>query len=237
MKSLMIRKYVNRASALAMLALVGTSATSFAADAGHPVVVELFQSQGCSSCPPANANVLAIADRPDVLALSWQVTYWDQLSWKDTFAKPAFTARQWDYARGLHHSEVWTPQIVINGTQDIVGNRRDELDTSMRLADRGDGGPTIKLEKHQVTVSGTAANADVVLVRYDPRIIQVAIGAGENEGVTLPHRNVVREVIDLGEWTGPAATFNLPDASDAILKTAILIQRGRGGPIVAAAHD
>src|SRR5271155_1462599 len=74
-----------------------------AADAAHPTVVELFESQGCSSCPPASANLAGIADRPDVLALTFSVTYWDDLGWKDTFDQPRFTARQWDYAHGLRH--------------------------------------------------------------------------------------------------------------------------------------
>ena len=89
------------------------------AQAGAPAaplqVVELFQSQGCSSCPPANANVIALARRSDILALSWQVTYWDYLGWKDSFAQPAFTERQRRYAQALGHGSVWTPQVVING--------------------------------------------------------------------------------------------------------------------------
>src|SRR5580693_943584 len=104
-----------------LLPLLMPTGAARAADLAHPVVVELFQSQGCSSCPPANANVMAIADRPDVLALSFGVTYWDSLGWKDTFASPKFTARQWDYAHGLGHSNVFTPQVVINGRRDGVG--------------------------------------------------------------------------------------------------------------------
>jgi hypothetical protein len=228
-----------RVSTLATIAFLAGSIAARAADAGHPTVVELYQSQDCASCLPANTNLLAIADRPDVLALSLDVTYWDHLGWKDTFAKPAFTKRQWDYARALHHKEVWTPQIVINGAVDIIGNRRDELDAAIRHADRGDAGPTITIAPGKVTISGaaSAASADVVLVRYDPRIVQVAIGAGENEGTTIPHRNVVHDVQELGDWDGGDATFNLPDPGDAALKTAILIQQGRGGPIIAAAHN
>ena len=96
------------------------------------MVVELFQSQGCSSCPPANANVIALADRPDVLALSFGVTYWDDLGWKDTFATPQYTARQWDYARALRPRNVATPQVVINGRRDVVGNDRGELEPAIR---------------------------------------------------------------------------------------------------------
>ncbi|MGB3584802.1 MAG: DUF1223 domain-containing protein, partial [Roseiarcus sp.] len=101
------------AAALAMLALPLRSA--LAADATHPTVVELFQSQGCSSCPPAAANVSAVSDRADVLALSFAVDYWDRLGWKDTFSKHAWTERQYAYARALARDGVYTPQVVVNG--------------------------------------------------------------------------------------------------------------------------
>src|ERR1700744_2992761 len=107
-------------SALAGLFVMGSPAWA------APTVVELFQSQGCSSCPPAIANVNALADRPDILALSFSVTYWDYLGWKDTFAQPVFTQRQRDYARNLPGG-VYTPEVVINGRTPIVGIKRDEL--------------------------------------------------------------------------------------------------------------
>jgi hypothetical protein len=221
------------ASATALLTLPSLSA---AADPKHPTVVELFQSQGCSSCPPANANVLALAARPDILALSWQVTYWDDLGWKDTFGKPAFTARQWQYARTLHHLQVATPEVVVNGRADVVGDSRAGLAALIQRADRGDAGPALQLAPSRVTVDGRGAGV-VLLVRYDPNIVMVPIQRGENGGKTLPHRNVVREVVDLGEWTGGARTFPLPAPSRAGLKTAILVQQGPAGPILAATHD
>ena len=213
------------------------AAPSLAADAGHPLVIELFQSQGCSSCPPANANVMAIADRPDILALSWQVTYWDQLGWKDTFARPAFTARQWDYAHGLHHDNVATPQVVVNGRVDGVGIRRAELDQLVRSGDRGDSGPAIRIMADRVVILGLGPNAKVLMVRYDPHVLRVPIGAGENSGVTLPHRNVVRQLAVLGDWRGGFGAYRLPSPEPGGLKTAILVQQGPGGPILAAAHD
>jgi hypothetical protein len=222
------------AVAAALLALGQVPAV--AADAQHPTVVELFQSQGCSSCPPANANVLAIANRPDVLALSWQVTYWDDLGWKDTFGRPAFTARQWDYARAFHRANVATPEVVVNGRDDVVGAERGALEALIRRADRGDAGPSIRLVGREAVVAG-AGDGVVVLVRYDPNIVQVPIGRGENAGRTLPHKNVVREVADLGAWRGGARAFTLPAPSRLGLKTAILVQQGPGGPILAAAHD
>ena len=208
-----------------------------AADPAHPTVVELFQSQGCSSCPPANANVLALANRPDVLTLSWQVTYWDNLGWKDTFGSPAFTARQWQYAHAFHRGEVATPEVVVNGRADAVGDRRGDIERLMRQTDRGVGGPQVRIDGERAAVSGQGPVARVVLVRYDPRVLNVPIQAGENSGVTLPHRNVVREVVDLGAWTGGTRSYLLPAPTRPGLKSAILIQQGLGGPILAAAHD
>lgn len=210
--------------------------SALAADFAHPTVVELFQSQGCSSCPPANANLMALSDRKDILPLSFQVTYWDRLGWKDTFAAPAYTDRQWDYAHGLNHKDVWTPQVIVNGRIDVVGVAPGEIERAVARGDRGASGPAIAVAGDKVTVSGMVPKtpAPVWLVRYDPRVIQVPIQRGENGGRTLPHRNVVRQLVELGAWTGPARAFDLPAADRPGLKTAILIQAGRGGPILAA---
>ncbi len=222
---------------LPTLALIAAAPAVHAADPAHPVVIELFQSQGCSSCPPANANVSAIADRPEVLALSFGVTYWDSLGWKDTFASPAYTARQWDYAHGLKHADVFTPQVVINGRRDGVGVDPRELQGLITAGDRGDTGPVLKV--HGATLSiGTAPSkqtADVWLVRYDPRIVQVPIKRGENGGRTLPHKNVVRELTRIGHWTGREEVLALPRGADPALRTAILVQNPGGGAILAAA--
>jgi hypothetical protein len=209
---------------------------AFAADPIHPVVVELFQSQGCSSCPPANRNVLAIAGRPDVLALSWQVTYWDYLGWKDSFGDHAFTARQYDYAHGLGHNGVFTPQVVVNGRVDGVGTQPDELADLLQRGDRGDTGPSVTITGNTVAIGAATGHGDVILVRYDPNLVQVPILRGENGGLTLPHRNVVREVRPLGTWSGQPVQFALPAATRPGLKAAILVQASPGGPIVAAAR-
>jgi hypothetical protein len=218
--------------------LAGVTAPAFAADAAHPTVVELFQSQGCSSCPPANANVMALSGRSDVLALSFQVTYWDQLGWKDTFASPQYTARQWDYARALRHDNVWTPQVVINGRADVVGVRPGEIEGAMARADRGGAGPRIDIAGGRITIEGPApaTPAQVWLVRYDPNVVQVPIRRGENGGRTLPHKNVVRSLTRLGDWSGATKGYALPTADASGLKTAILIQAGPGGAILAAAR-
>ncbi|HEX7758685.1 MAG TPA: DUF1223 domain-containing protein [Caulobacteraceae bacterium] len=227
------------ALAAAFAAAGCAAAPTQAADAAHPTVVELFQSQGCSSCPPANANLLTVADRPDVLALSFGVTYWDDLGWKDTFATPQYTARQWDYAHGLGHTNVFTPQVVVNGRHDGVGADPRDFAGLIRAGDRGLTGPAVAITGAVVTVGAAATparTADIWLARYDPRIVQVPIKRGENGGKTLPHRNVVRELVRLGAWNGKAESLVLPPSHDANLKTAILIQLPRGGPILAAAR-
>jgi hypothetical protein len=219
-----------------LLSMVLMSGAARGADPAHPVVVELFQSQGCSSCPPANANVMAIADRPDVLALSFGVTYWDSLGWKDTFASPRFTARQWDYAHGLGHANVFTPQVVVNGRRDGVGVDRNELLRLIASGDRGDGGPVLTVRGGVLKISAAPRRiADIWLVRYDPRIVQVPIKRGENSGRTLPHKNIVRELTRLGQWSGAAETLTLPPQANPALRTAILVQSAGGGPILAAA--
>ena len=226
-----------------LLALTSASPMALAESTAKPspVVVELFTSQGCSSCPPANENLAAIADRPDVLALSFGVTYWDYLGWKDSFAQPAFTDRQYAYERTLHKATAFTPQMVVNGDMDLIGNSAEELDRVVNAArvNAPASPPQVTLVDGKVMVSaGTAPEdaADVWLVRYDPNIVQVPVARGENGGRTLPHKNVVRELTRLGGWSGEAVSFDLPVASDG-MKTAILVQSAFTGPILAAAKD
>jgi hypothetical protein len=220
---------------IALLALIGacTAQPGGAAGSDQPIVVELYQSQGCSSCPPADAVLNALADRPDVLALSFAVTYWDQLGWKDTFASPAFTQRQWDYARAAGRSYVATPQMVVDGRGVVTGNDRAQLDQAIRRFARPGGGPAIIAKGDAVEIAAGKGNAIVWLVRYDPRTIAVPIRAGENGGRTIAHRNVVRQLVRLGAWTGAAARFRLP-APPSGLGSAVIVQQGVGGPIVAA---
>jgi hypothetical protein len=216
----------------------GLAAPALAADARHPLVVEIFQSQGCSSCPPANANVNSIADRPDVLALSFAVTYWDQLGWKDSFATKQFTDRQWDYARGHGRDQVWTPQVWLNGRTDLVGTRKPEFDKAVAAAAaERPAGPEVSVSAGEAAIAAGSApkgGAQVWLVRYDPRIVQVAVKAGENNGKTLPHRNIVHELVPLGKWTGAAAKFAIPAGKQPGLATAVLVQAGPGGAILSA---
>jgi hypothetical protein len=231
--------WASLASGAVLAVAVGAWSTAGAGGTPQrPVVLELFQSQGCSSCPPANANLNAIADRPDVLALSFGVTYWDQLGWKDSFAKTAYTDRQKAYARGLG-AQLGTPQMVVEGREDLIGTNARELEAALRRA-RPAMDATVAISRGRVEIgAGQApkAGADVWLVRYDPRVQQVAIQRGENNGKTLPHRDVVRELTRLGGWNGAAVGYDTPPAKEPNLRTAVLVQARGGGPILGAGRD
>ena len=220
--------------------ITSASRLALAADAGRPTVVELFQSQGCSSCPPAEANVGAISDRPDVLALAFEVDYWDRLGWKDTFSRPAWTARQYAYARAMGHGDsVYTPQVVVNGRVEGDGLEPGALAGLVNRGDRGRAGPSIGFSSGTVTIGAGAApagGADVWLARYIPRTVEVAIPRGENAGHTLPYKDIVREMILLGHWRGEAATFPLSATGDPGLAEAAIVQASGAGPILAAAR-
>ena len=220
-----------------VLAMLGFAfaASANAATAQNPAVVELFTSQGCSSCPPADANLIVLAKRPDVLALSFHVTYWDRLGWKDTFDQEAFTQRQSDYEAPLHESGPFTPQIVVDGRKDTIGNVRSEIEALIAKSNRA-ATPRIRLTANSASVGAGMGEADVWLVRYDPRVVQVPISRGENAGTKQPQVNVVRVLANLGSWSSSEKQFALPPASPG-LKTAILLQRPRGGEIIAAARD
>jgi hypothetical protein len=223
---------------LALASLGGLSITgpALAADARNPTVVELFQSQGCSSCPPANAVLNAIADRPDVFALSFAVTYWDQLGWKDIFAHPAYTARQWEYSRAGGRTNVSTPQMIVNGRGVLIGHNQKQAEAFIRRFDRNGAGPAIAARAGTIGIARASPRraANVWLARYDPRSNNVPIRAGENGGRTLPHRNIVRSIHLLGKWTGGEATYKVPPSSNRLYRSAVMVQDGPGGAILAA---
>jgi hypothetical protein len=217
------------------VALLAAPAAVVAAE--RLTVVELFTSQGCSSCPPANENLIRLKDRPGVLALSFGVTYWDYLGWKDIFARPEFTDRQIAYESGLGHTSPFTPQMVVNGRMDTIGNRFSAVETVIRRAGAVEG-PEIDVQSGNVSISAgpaSAAAADIWLVHYDPRTVEVPVGRGENTGRTLPHANVVHDLARIGSWNGSAVELALPPAPEG-LSTAVLVQLPRGGAILGAAR-
>jgi hypothetical protein len=220
-----------------LAALMALGATG-AATAQPLTVVELFTSQGCSSCPPANANLIKVKDQPGVLALSFNVTYWDYLGWKDTFGREEFTQRQVSYEPPLGHDGPFTPQVVVNGHADVVGAAPGEIE-HLIAATAKTGGPSLSLGDGKVAIGAGAApggKADVWLVRYAKGVVQVPVARGENTGRTLPHANVVHGLTKLGSWTGDATAYALPAAPSG-LTTAVLVQSPGGGPILAAATN
>jgi hypothetical protein len=140
----------------------------------------------------------------------------------------------------MGRAEVFTPQIVVNGRVDGVGATTSEMGELAERADRGAAGPEARIEPGAATIGAGAApprGADVWLVRYDPRVIEIAVRRGENAGRTLAHKNVVRELILLGRWNGEAERLALPAASISGLADAVLVQASGAGPILAAAKD
>ena len=229
------------------LAGAGTipSAPAFAeSDAAMPpVVVELFTSQGCNSCPPAEAFLNELADEEGIIALELHVDYWDYIGWADPFANPEITQRQRDYASELALRYVYTPQMVIDGRHNVVGSHRQQVRAAIGQSTlRGkplaveftdeDGGKVVIPAGHSPDDGAT-----VWLAIYDG-LHETEVKRGENRGKTLKNRHVVRELEELAVWTGERLEIPVDLARVAALGRAgcaILVQQGRTGPIIGAA--
>jgi len=222
-------------SAAALAGCVLACAT--AAQAAPQVVVELYTSQGCASCTEANQLVEALAEREGLIPLTFTVDYWDYLGWRDTFARPEFAARQRTYADRLAvGAGIYTPQVVIDGAAEAkaAADEVEPLISSAAKAPRDP--PDLRFLAGRVLVgSGRAPEvpADVWLIRYDPRGQEVEVSKGENRGKTITYRNVVRQLVRLGEWQGRASAFSLPESPLEGLETVILVQQPKGGRVLA----
>lgn len=221
------------------------SAPAFAeSDAAMPpVVVELFTSQGCNSCPPAEAFLNELADEEGIIALELHVDYWDYIGWADPFANPEITQRQRDYASALALRYVYTPQMVIDGRLNVVGSHRQQVRAAIGQSTlRGkpiaveftetDGGKIVIPAGHSPD-----GGATVWLAIYDG-LHETEVKRGENRGKTLKNRHVVRELEELAVWTGERLEIPVDLARVAALGRAgcaILVQQGRTGPIIGAA--
>lgn len=206
-----------------------------------PWLVELFTSQGCSSCPPANAYLSELARRPDVVALSLHVDYWDYIGWKDLFATRVTTDRQRAYARVLKQRYVYTPEMVVEGSAHDTGLARAAIERLLATAQRGatrratptlartaNGGLTIALEDFALD----GAPAEVVVALYDRRHA-IPVASGENQGRLLETANVVRRLDTLATWTGAAASWTVPDADlQPGRGAAVIVQRADHGPVL-----
>ena len=229
----LMRRFRRAVAAAAMMSAVGVTDAQ-----PRPVVVELFTSQGCSSCPPADFYLGKLSARSDVLALAFHVDYWDNLGWRDRFALPQSVKRQNVYAQNLHRSSVYTPQLVVDGREDEF--RSDSKAVDRALNQNRDGVPVgLSVQDAHIQVeigrqSGVAP-CDVVLVAYLRHAVS-NIGRGENVGRTLEEFNIVRDIRTLGHWKGEPRSFRVPvsslppDATDV----AVLVQPLGQAPIVGA---
>jgi hypothetical protein len=206
--------------------------------AQKPVVVELFTSEGCSSCPPADALLAELATRPDVLALSFHVDYWDRLGWRDPFSSPAATARQQDYSRIFGTGSVYTPQIVVDGHWQAVGSDRDAVERAIAAADGAPAAVPLTLsadhDRARVTLGtgGNEVRGSVLLVAFDRRHAD-AVARGENSGRTLTHVDVVRGFAKAGPLGGETRAIEAPIPWQADRLAAIL--EANNGRILGAA--
>lgn len=207
-------------------------------------VVELFTSQGCSSCPPADRLLGTIARKSDVVAVSFPVDYWDYIGWKDTLALPAFAARQKAYAAAHGDGHVYTPQAVVDGLVGAVGSDREEIEQAIKANKGRDGAMTLPMRLSNANgrlsvevAEGGGGPAGVFALRV-LRARTVRIGRGENAGRSVTYVNVVRAIDKLGDWTGETATFDVPEARGEDEGYVFLVQRGtleQPGAILAAA--
>ncbi len=232
-------------SALAVVLglIAGPAHAEMAVDS--PTVIELFTSQGCSSCPPADRLLKELSERDDILALGYHVDYWDYIGWTDPFASRESTQRQRQYGRSFDLRSVFTPQIVVDGSVSVVGSRARDVLNAVEAA------PGLRTQAVAVTVEQPDPNrfvvtlggahhegepADIIMVRYDAAHV-TRVGRGENRGRTLTDVNVVRQFDVIGQWRGQPVTItaNLP-ASDEPGGCAVLVQKRGHGAILGAAR-
>ena len=244
----------SRTSGLVKSAFVlAFSVNAGAAIAADQRVIELFTSQGCSSCPPADALAAKWAGNPRAIVLSFPVEYWDYIGWKDTLASPAFTARQKAYAKARGDGHVYTPQAVINGAAHAVGSDQAQVDQAVASTSGRNGALSVPLamsetatglhvEVGAVAAGAAAVSGTVFLVNFTSRS-PVAIGRGENAGHTVTYVNVVRDMTALGTYAGAAAQFEVPaselrrNGSDGYV---VMVQAGtasKPGVVLAAAKS
>jgi len=215
------------------------------AGVARPVVIELFTSQGCSSCPPADALMGELRRMPGVIVLSYNVDYWDYLGWRDTLASPEKSQRQYDYAKARGDMDVYTPQVVVDGGSHFSGSNRSVILAAIARAQaatpQNPVGLSLTADGHEFHVEigegSVVAEATLWLMPIMPTVA-VKIEKGENAGKKIVYYNVVSKLIPAGLWRGEATTLRLPKESIALpcCKGAVaLLQQGKAGPILAAA--
>ena len=234
---------LNRRSVLAFGAGAAACLLSKPALAAAPSnVVELFTSQGCSSCPPADKLAGTLSQRQGVLMLTYHVDYWDYLGWKDTLADPECSRRQYAYAKARGDMDVYTPQMIVNGGNHYVGSREDQIEAAIATAaEPWRAALSIAEDKGQITIKvgdGNYSGDAMLWLMALQRDATVKIERGEIAGKTITYHNIVRRIVPAGMWNGKAAQFVLP--ADTVLAPgctgcAALLQDGKAGPMLAAA--
>jgi hypothetical protein len=228
------------ALALALPALGGSSSCLAGPPTpAAPVVIELYTSQGCSSCPPADALLGEFAQRQNVVALAFHVDYWDGDGWRDRFSTAAATLRQSRYVDALRLASAFTPQVVIGGRRSFVGSDRQGIAAAVAQG----AAPGVPVEATvagdelviSLTDAGATANRDVELVAYLPQAT-TQVGRGENSGRSLTEFNIVRDFRRLGAWTGKAGTWRvrLDSLPRDATRVAVLVQEANQGAIIGA---
>lgn len=211
-------------------------------------VLELFTSQGCSSCPAADALLGKYAAEKNIIALSLPVDYWDYLGWKDTLAKPKFSARQKYYAKERGDGRVYTPQVIVNGRTHVIGSSADAIDAAIASTakdlDANRVPVSVRIEgKHLIVETGAASSGSTVReatiwLAMVHREYDIKIERGENRGKTVKYVNVVRELNPIGVWMGKPDTLQI--SREAVAEPGnemcvVLLQVGKAGPIIGAA--
>lgn len=212
---------------LALAAAVALSAGYANAANLRPTVLELFTSQGCSSCPPADALLAELSGRKDVIALGFHVDYWDRLGWKDPLSTPGATARQRNYSKIFGRNEIYTPQLVVDGAQSMVGSDRDKVLGALREGSPIAQAPVIFApDAKSVTVDAGQGQGAVLLVRFVERR-ETRVKAGENTGHAADDVNAVTELTSLGDWMGSPTRFKIPTLATGE-GLAVLVQSPEG---------
>lgn len=240
------RRCAIRAVFVATLLAITASFPAFATTESRLTVVELYTSQGCSSCPPADALLGRLAKRQDILALTLPVTYWDYLGWTDKFAKPAHDARQRDYARRYSGGRVYTPQIVIDGLHREIGSHAKAVEAVIAIQ-QGSRKPvvpvlmtqrqdTFSIEIGEGVLPAGAPHATIWFIRFIPKR-EVAVRGGENSGKHITYTNIVEELSPIGMWQGDSLQIQLPREDiglDGDKGIAVLVQLDGTGEIIGA---
>jgi len=228
------------AAAAVGLAAVAGMASAQDRERTSPVVVELFTSQGCSSCPPADRLLSDLADKPDVIALALHVDYWDYIGWKDSFARPEYTARQRAYARASGEKMIYTPQMIVGGAQRVVGARAMKVVDAIAAHAAQPAPVSVSLERDEDVLSidlqpehDALGRMVVQLVRYRPEGT-VDILRGENAGHSFTYSNIVTDWDVVREWSGEEAlSFRLEIEGQE--PAVVIVQQGGHGAILGAA--